>query len=352
MKAVRLYGPKELRCDECADPGLPAGDEVLIRVRAVGICGSDLHLYESGRIGDIAGTEPLVPGHEFMGEVMAAGAGARDGFGRTLEPGMRVAVDPHVPCRRCEWCENGHPNLCPHHRFFGLPGLDGALRERMVVPARNCFPLPDTISDGGGALLEPLGVAVHALDLGKGKFGRSAVVVGCGPVGLLIVRLARLAGLSPIAAVDPNGVRAQKAKAWGATHVFCARAEDERKAIAAVAGDRGFDLVFEAAWVGRAADACAEFACPGGRIVLVGVPPDDGFSLTHSLARRKGLTLLFSRRMKHVYARTIALASGPSPRVGLDELISHRFRLEETARAFALNLRYGDGIIKAVVELP
>jgi len=350
MHAVRLHGPRALLYEDYPELSGPTAGEVLIRVGAVGVCGSDLHLYETGTIGNREVGQPFVPGHEFMGTVLEAGAEALDGLGQPLHAGQRVAIDPQVPCRRCEWCEAGHTNLCPHHTFFGLPGLDGALREKMVVPARNCFPMPGSISDGAGAVLETLGVALHALDLAKGRFGRSAAVVGCGPVGLLIVRLAHLAGLAPLIAIDPLKWRAQKAADWGATHVIAADAEHAAAEIRALTRGRGVDLVFEAAWAGAAVAACAEFACPAGRLVLVGIPADDDFRLAHSVARRKGLTLLFARRMKHVYSRAIALADGPHPRVNLDELITHSFALADTPRAFALNAKYGDGILKAVVQ--
>jgi L-iditol 2-dehydrogenase len=307
-------------------------------------------MYETGRIGTTVHDAPFVPGHEFMGMVLGTGAEARDGMGRTLVPGTRVAVDPQVPCLRCEWCEAGHPNLCPNHRFMGVFPTDGALCERMVVPARNCFPIPDGVSDGGGATLETLGVALHAMDLARVKVGWSCAVLGCGPVGLLIVRLAHLAGVNPLIAVDPVACRAEQARSWGATHVLRATAEEVVPLVVHATGGRGCDIVLEAAWAGPAVQAAAEMATPGGRIVLVGIPPDDRLEMTHSTARRKGLTILLSRRMKHVYPRAIPLASGPHARVDLDALISHDFALEQTAAAFELHSARTDGVLKAVVH--
>ncbi len=334
---------------EFPEPAPPAAGEALIRVDAVGICGSDLHMYETGRIGTTVHDRPFVPGHEFMGTVAQPGRACVDGTGMPLIAGARVAVDPQIACHRCEWCEAGHPNLCPHHTFLGVFPTDGALRERMLVPARNCFPLPDTISDAGGAVLETLGVALHAIDLAHIRVGWSGAVIGCGPVGLLLVRLAHLAGVRPLVAVDPLGWRAEAARCFGATHVVRGRAEEHVAEISRAIGGRGCDIVLEAAAAGPEAQAACDIATPGGRVVLVGIPADDRFSLTHSVARRKGLSLIFSRRMKHVYPRAIALASGLNPQVDLDAVVSHEFSLAGAAAAFELHAAQADDVIKAIV---
>jgi L-iditol 2-dehydrogenase len=285
-----------------------------------------------------------------MGTVEAVDPGSLDGTHLPLEVGQRVAVDPQVACGQCRCCEEGHPNLCPHHTFFGLHPADGALRERMIVPAANCFPIPDSISDGGGAVLETLGVALHSVDLAHPRVARSGVVIGCGPVGLLVLRLARLAGLDPLIAIDPIVGRVNLARRWGATHGICTRSEDALAEVRQITGGEGADITFEAAWAGPSVGAAMTMAAPGGRVVLVGIPSDDSCAMAHSECRRKGLTLAFSRRMKHVYPRAIRLASGPVPAVAVDELISHIFPLAKTAKAFALNAAYKDDVIKAIIR--
>jgi L-iditol 2-dehydrogenase len=352
MHAVHLHGPKDLRLSEVPDlDQSPAPGEALIRIGAVGICGSDLHLYQTGQIGSIGGGEaPFVPGHEFMGTVMAVGDESLDGNHQPLAVGQRVAVDPNVPCLACRMCEEGHPNLCPNHTFFGLHPRDGALRDRMTVPIRNCFPIPDSISDGGGAVLETLGVAIHAMDLAHTRVGRSAVVIGCGPVGLLVLRLAHLAGLDPLIAIDPIQSRIDLARNWGATDTITARSEDAIDEVHRLTGGLGSEIAFEAAWAGSSVDASVRMAALGGRVVLVGIPEDDGCEMPHSEARRKGLSIIFSRRMKHVTPRAIRLATGPKPKVNVDQMITHIFPLAETTKAFEMNSNYEDGVIKAVVR--
>jgi len=315
-----------------------------------GICGSDLHSYKDGRIGDTVYTAPTILGHEFMGTVVAVGPAAEDGNHTPLLPGQRVAVDPALPDTRHELYEKGHPNLVPKV-FYGLHPEDGALREAMVVPARNCFPLPDLISDGAGTLLETLGVALHAVDLGQLKVAETAAVLGCGPVGLLLLRLAALSGVAAVYGFDLYPWRVDKARSWGATEAL--RVEPEADPAAAVyeaTGGRGVDVVFEAAWSDESVALAAEMVRPDGRLVLVGIPGDDRLVLKHSTARRKGLTILMSRRMKHTYPRAISLAA--AGRIDLDDLVSHHFPLAKAPEAFALGERYAEGVHKIVIDLP
>ena len=292
MQVARLHGPKDIRIGSESAPPTPGSGEVLLKIRTVGVCGSDLHMYETGRIGFTVFKEPFILGHEFMGEVIERGPDALDGNHRPLEVGQRVAVEPAVPCWRCELCEHGHPNLCTNHTFYGLFPEDGALRERMLVSARNCFPVPDSLSDDVGPLLETLGVAIHAIDLSKIRIATSVAVIGAGPVGLLITRLAALAGASQVFTFDKLDWRLRKAREWGATHAFNVDECDAVGAVIDVTGGRGVDVAIEAAWADHSLQQAADMARYGGRLVLVGIPPDDQLRLQHSVARRKGLTII------------------------------------------------------------
>lgn len=351
MKVARLYGPKDIRIDDQPEPPPLAKGEVLLRITAVGLCGSDLHTYEDGHIGDTYVESPLILGHEFAGEILTLGESSVDGNFQPLHEGQRVAVDPTTPCYHCELCETGHPNLCPNHTFMGLFPYDGALQEKMIVPARNCFPIPDSLSDAAGALLETLGVAVHAVDLGKLQVAKSVAILGCGPIGLLILRLAALAGAAPIYAFDCFPWRVEKARAWGATAAWTVDEGDPVALVREHTGGRGTDVVFEAAWADHSIQQAAEMARYGGRLVLVGIPGDDNLRLKHSTVRRKGLTIMVCRRMKHTYPRAIRLATIGKDILDLDELVSHRFPLEETSLAFQTNAAYQPGSHKVLIDL-
>lgn len=348
MLAARLYGPRDIRVENVEAPGQPGPGHILLKVTAVGICGSDLHTYDDARIGDTVVQSPLILGHEFGGVAAAVGEDVRDGHDQPLTVGQRVAVDPATPCWRCEMCDSGHPNLCRRLHFCGLYPDDGALCEYMLVRARDCFPVPDNITDAGTALLEPLGVAIHAVDLGKIKVAKSVAVLGCGPIGLLIIKLLRLSGADPIYAFDCFPWRAARAKEWGADEAWTLD-QDPVEIVRNVTQGRGTDVVFEAAWADQSIAQAAEMARLGGRVVLVGIPSDDRILMKHSTARRKGLTILMSRRMKHTYPRAIHLAS--TGRIDVDDLISHRFPLADANKAFALNIAYAEGVHKIVIDV-
>lgn len=347
MLAARLHGPGDLRVEPVPRPGPPSPGNVLLRVLCTGICGSDLHSYADGRIGDTRVESPLILGHEFSAVVERAGRGATAGDGTPLEVGTRVAVDPARPCGHCELCTEGHPNLCPSVAFCGNHPHGGSLCERLVMPASVCFPVPPALDDESAALLEPLGVALHALDLARPGVARSVAILGAGPIGLLLLQLARLAGASPVFVTDRLPWRLELAARWGGIPIRCDQ-EDAARRLGRETRGRGVDVVIEAAWAGEAVAQAADLARPGGRVVLVGIPGDDRLEMRHSTARRKGLTVLFSRRMKHVYPRALRLAA--EDRVDLKGLVSHRFSLRQAVEAFRLNAAYRDSVVKVIVR--
>jgi L-iditol 2-dehydrogenase len=335
MKALRLHGTRDLRLHDELSP-TPSDGELLLRVSTVGLCGSDRHWFTEGGIGKDVLSEPLVLGHEFVCTIES---------GRRA--GDRVAVDPAIPCRRCAVCLAGQQHLCPRLRFAGHDPTDGALRSLLTWPERLTYPLPDKLSDAEGALLEPLGVALHALDLGRVQAGMSAGVFGCGPIGLLLVQTLRAAGATSILATDVLSHRVEAAAAMGATHALRVDDAPTDRALESLRGGLGVEVAFEAAGENAAlADAIAATR-PGGRIVLLGIPNDDRTSFTASAARRKGLTLALCRRMRPAdLPRAIRLAE--AGRVELGALVSDRYPLSSWREAFAaLTERRG---LKVIVE--
>ncbi|HET8960868.1 zinc-dependent alcohol dehydrogenase [Nocardioides sp.] len=318
MKVARLHGVGDLRVRDEQPPHQAAGRS-LVRVQAIGLCGSDLHWFSEGSIGDASMQRPLVLGHEFSGRVE----------GGELD-GRLVAVDPSIPCRRCPTCAAGLRHLCPDVVFAGHGEQDGGLQELVSWPTSLLHPLPESMNAEEGALLEPLGVALHALDLGHVRAGDRAAVVGCGPIGLLLLQLLLASGSASVLAVDPLPHRRALARDLGAQVVLAP--EELLEAGAPWSGqDAAVDVSFEVAGTDQAVHVALQAVRPGGRVVLVGIPEGDQTSFQASLARRKGLSILMSRRMGEVYPRAIRLAQGGA--VDLGQIVSHRFGLAEAAAA-------------------
>jgi L-iditol 2-dehydrogenase len=325
MKSVRLHAVGDLQLHEEAIP-VPGAGESLIHVAAVGICGSDLHWFEQGAIGDARLTAPLVLGHEFAG---------------TTAAGERVAVDPAVACGVCDLCREGNPNLCESVVFAGNGKQDGALREYLAWPDRVCFPIPAKLSFADGVMLEPLGVALHTIDLAHLKHEMRVAVLGCGPIGLLVIQLARLFGVKHIFASEVLPHRLEAAKALGADE--CRLVDPAAKSLAGIEPP---NVVFECAGTNPAVETAVDILRPGGRILLGGIPDDDRTSFRASVARRKGITFMLVRRMKHTYPRAIQLVD--EGKVEVRSLVTHRFPLEKTAEAFATAAKR-EGI-KVIIE--
>ncbi len=346
MAAVRLHGPHDLRVEQVPTPGLPGPGQALIRVTATGICGSDLHTYKDARIGEVLVQQPLILGHEFGGVVEAVGPDAFDGHAEPLSPGTRVAVDPAQPCHRCPMCEQGHPNLCRRLHFCGNYPDGGSLCQWITMPAHSCFPVPDALSDDDIALLEPLGVALHTIDLARIRVGDRVAILGAGCIGLCILQLAKLAGADTVFVTDPLPWRLALAEQYGGVPVPC-RDTDPVETIWHATG-YGVDVAIEAAWADHSAQQATEMVRLGGRLVITGISEADELSFKHSTVRRKGLTIRLVRRMKHVYPRAIRLVQ--SGRVTFSNLVSHRFSLAQTPEAFALNTAYGDRVVKVLID--
>jgi L-iditol 2-dehydrogenase len=317
VKALQLWGPRDLRLHERADPE-PLPGELLLRVTAVGLCGSDRHWYEEGAIGDAVLSQPLVLGHEVTATVE-----------RGPRRGERIVVDPAGPCGRCDQCALGLEHLCPNVRFAGHGATDGGLCTLLAWPEPLVHPVPDDIPDDEATMLEPLGVAIHALELGSPAPGARAAVLGCGPLGLLLVKLLVDAGAQVFAA-DPVEHRQAAATALGAT-----------------TAPIDVDVAFDAAGTDEALDRALTLTRPGGRIVLLGIPDGDRTTFLPSTARRKELTLLLSRRMTaRDLTRAIELAG--SGRISLSGLVTAHHPLDDADAAFAtLVARRG---IKTVIE--
>ena len=342
-RTLRLHAPHVLKFhdEECPAPG---PGEVVLEILSVGICRSDLDYYHDGHIGETALREPLVPGHEFSARVIAGGLGVDPSL-----VGRRVAVEPAVCCMGCEWCLRGDTNLCPKVRFCGTPPVDGALRRRMVYPAEFMAVLPDDVSDDAGAVLEPLAIGVHVLDLARPRLEQSAAIVGCGPVGLSILEAARAAGVGPMFVFDRLKWRLDLALALGATEAIDVGRGDPAATLDHLTRGRRVDFVFEAGGTDESPALAARLAAPAGKVFLVGIPPGDRITFSAGVSRRRGLTVYVVRRSRNTLHRAIELLRRGA--LEADRLVSHRFPFGQSERAFSMAHNYEDNVVKAIIRV-
>ena len=343
MHASFLHGIRDVRLEECPIPN-PGPGEVLLKVASVGVCGSDVHYYLDGRIGHQVVDAPIIMGHEFSAHVADLGAGVAG-----LQAGQLVAVEPGISCGECEFCLQGHPNLCPNVRFCGTPPINGVFAEYTLMPAENCFPLPEGFSPDDGALLEPLGIGIHAVDLAHLKVGETVAILGAGPIGLLIAAVAKASGAGAIFMTEPLSYRRKFAMEYIADAVFDPNDQDVVAEIDSLTGGRGVDAAFEAAGAVDTPQQAAAIVRPGGRVILAGIPAEDTITFNASVVRRKGLTIKLVRRMKHTYPRAIRLVQ--SGLVDLKPLVTHLLPLGEVGRAMELVSNYDDAVVKVVVRI-
>ena len=330
MIAAVLHGPHDLRIEQRPVPA-PSEGEVLVRILSVGVCGSDVHYYEHGRIADFVVRSPLVLGHESSGQIVEVGQGVSP-----ARVGQRVAIEPGQPCGRCDQCQSGRYNLCPNIKFHGTPPVDGTLSEFVAVKSELAYVVPDEISDNAAALLEPLSVGIWANRKAGTQIGTSLLIAGAGPIGLVTAQVARAEGATRIAVTDVNRTRLSAALASGATEVAVAGADD-------VVGE--FDAFIDCSGSAAAINAGLRSVRPGGSVVLVGMGADE-LMLPLGLIQQRELHITGTFRYADTWPTAIALAA--SGRVHLDELVTGEFGLADVEQA--LNAGRDPHSIKSVVR--
>jgi L-iditol 2-dehydrogenase len=344
MKTAFLTGLRQMEIREAPEPKLTGPRDVLLRIDTVGVCGSDVHYYATGRIGSLVVEYPFVVGHECAGTVLEVGAEVTD-----VSVGQRVAVDPLVTCGQCDQCRAGRTHTCRHQRFLGCPGqLPGSLCEYLVMPAECCYALPDSMSLAQAVMVEPFSIGLYAQRMARARPGAKIAILGSGPIGLSVLLALRAAGEYTIYATDLIRERLEVARRCGADGVGNPRREDIVAAFSQLE-PLGMDLVFECAGQQETLDQGVELLKPGGRLLMVGIPEVErvGFSI-HTL-RRKELRLENVRRQNQCMAPAIELIARGA--VDVDQLVTHHFPLAETQAAFDLVAGYHDGVVKALIHV-
>ncbi len=344
MKAAFLTGIKQLEIRETPQPEITDPHGVLLRIKVVGVCGSDVHYYTTGRIGSLVVNYPEWTGHECAGSVVAVGDEVR-----TLTLGQRVAVDPLITCGHCDQCLSGRENTCRNQAFLACPGQGpGALAEYLVMPERSCYAIPDSMTMVQAAVVEPLSIGFYAQRMSRMQPGAKIAILGSGPMGLCVLLSSRAACDCTVYATDLLDERLEVSRRCGATWTGNPRRTDIVRAIRELE-PRGVDFVFECAGQQETLDQSIELLKPGGTVLMIGIPEVDRVSFSIHTLRRKEIQLQAVRRQNHCMAAAIEMVSNGA--INVDQLVTHHFSLAETKQAFDLVADYRDGVVKAVVHV-
>lgn len=343
MKVAVMLGIGKMGFEE-RDIPTPAADEVLVKLDYVGICGSDLHYYETGAIGDYVVKPPFVLGHEPGGVVVEVGKDVKH-----LKVGDRVALEPGKTCGQCEFCKTGRYNLCPDVVFFATPPVDGVFQEYVAHEAGLCFKLPDNVSTLEGALIEPLAVGFHAAVQGEAHAGQTAVVTGAGCIGLVSMMALKAMGVSRVYVVDVMQKRLDKAMELGADGVINSKEKDAVEEVMRLTDGKGCDLVIETAGTQITTVQAIHMAKKGSNIVLVGYSASGEMTLPMSLFLDKELTFKSVFRYRHIYPMAIdAVAAG---KVNLKGIVTDIFDLDDVQEGMDRSIHNKADIVKGVIRI-
>ena len=343
MRAAVLVKTGRVELREMPPPTV-GPDDVLVAPRAVGICGSDMHLYRHGRIGTSVVERPLILGHEPAGEVVSVGERVE-----SLKPGDRVIVEPGISCGMCFWCHRGAYQLCPSVRFLGIPPSDGAMAELIAVPSRFVHRMPPSLSWADGAMIEPFAVGLEAVKRAGVATGDSVVVLGAGPIGLMVLQAARIAGATTLIAIDVAERPLAMAGQLGATAVLDGRSTDLTARVRELTAGHGADHAIEAVGASATVRLSLDLVRRGGSVTLVGIAAEPGIPLDTIKIVRTGLTVHSSFRYAHVHAGAIALAA--AGRVDLRTFVTRTYKFDDVGEAFREVDAKKTEIVKAIVEL-
>lgn len=344
IKAAVLHKTKDVRIDLIDMPEITGDYQVLVKIKVVGVCGSDIHYYKYGRIGSYIVKKPMILGHESAGEVIKIGKKVKK-----IKAGDRVALEPGVPCGKCEYCRKGRYNLCSDVRFMATPPIDGALVEYVVHPAEYVYKLPDNLSFAEGALIEPLAVGMHAVRMAGVESGDKIAILGSGPIGLVTMQGARAKGATETIAVDINDFRLELAKRLGATHLINAKEGDVCQRIKEITDGEGVDIVFETAGTAITTQQTVEVVKKGGTIVLIGLGTQDTIPLNTMKLIWNEIKVQCVQRYANVYNKAISLVA--KGRIDLKSLITGEFSLEQVEEGLIIFDKKPEITIKSVINM-
>jgi L-iditol 2-dehydrogenase len=344
MQVAALVQPHHFQLTDAPLISDPGPGQIQVAVKAVGICGSDLHYFSEGGIGDARCVYPMVLGHEPSGVVRKTGPGVTG-----WSVGDRAVLEPALYCYHCEFCMTGRHNVCENIRFLSMPDEPGFFREFVNLPLANLLPLPSNLSFAEGAVVEPLAVALHSMRFAAPKPGETAVVFGAGPIGLLTIAVLRLSGVKRIWCIEPVAHRRDLARTMGADAAIDPSAGDPVREILNDTAKRGVDMAIDCAAKGDTVNQCINAVCNTGRVVVTGIPAEDYIRLAFHLMRRKEIAFYSVRRSNHDSHSALRLLTAEPRR--FTPLLTHERPMAEIQQAFEIVEKYDDGVGKATITI-
>jgi L-iditol 2-dehydrogenase len=342
MKAMVLTGIRKMEMQELPTPAIKESTDVLIKMKVVGVCGSDVHYYTKGKIGSQVVKYPFPVGHEGAGEVVEVGKGVTH-----VKPGDRIAIEPAMPCGECDQCKVGRPHTCRKLRFLGCPNqANGCLTEYIVMPEGSCFPIPDSMTFTEAAISEPLAIGLYAVNQSIPLKDTTVGIMGFGPIGMSVLLSAQAKGATKIIVTDLVEERLQMAKDCGASWTGNPEKEEVVAAIKKIE-PLLLDVVFECCGKQEAIDQAVEMLKPGGKLMVIGIPEFDRWSFPVDQMRHKEICVQNVRRQNHTLEETLELME--TGKIDVSKMATHRFPYSKTKEAFDLVTEYRDGVMKAMV---
>lgn len=343
MKAMMLTGIRQMEMKEIPDPLLVNPGDVKIRMSVVGICGSDIHYYTRGQIGSQVVEYPFAVGHEGAGVVVEVGSGVK-----RVRPGDAVAIEPAMPCWKCDQCLSGRHHTCRKLRFLGCPGqAQGCLTEYIVMPEESCFPLRKRLGTDHGAISEPLAIGVYSVKRSGGVEGLKTGILGYGPIGMSVMLAAKAEKADSFFVTDKIDRRLAIAENEGAALTGNPLNENIAERLYNKEAS-GLDVVFECCGQQEAMDQAIEILKPGGKLIVVGIPEFDNWIVNVEKTRRKEISLQFIRRQVDCVEPALSLMEKGT--INVENMITHRFPFSQTREAFDLVADYSDGVMKAMID--
>lgn len=343
MKAMVLTGIRQMEMIEVPDPKIVNDTDVLIKMQRVGVCGSDIHYYATGKIGSQVVQYPFAVGHEGAGTVLEIGSAVK-----TLKVGDEIAIEPAMPCWECDQCKAGRPHTCRNLKFLGCPGqAEGCLSEYIVMPETSCALLDQGLILDDGALSEPLAIGVYGVKQSIPMEGAAIGILGFGPIGMSVLMPAKAQGAKSIYVTDKIEGRIEKARSLGASYACHPDQEDVVAKVSEMEPEL-LDVVFECCGKQEALDNAIDLLKPGGKIVMIGIPEFDYWKISADKGRRKEITFTNIRRQNHALEPTLEMMQ--KKLFDAHQMLTHRFKFDQTKEAFDLVDNYADGVMKAMID--